>query len=81
MALANAFGAIAAVFYLGCVGLISIAPDLYRSTAESWFHGVDLNKIWKVNQGNMLTGLVTFTVVSWISGWLLAFVYNKFAKK
>ncbi|MBI1863923.1 hypothetical protein HYS03_01805 [Candidatus Woesebacteria bacterium] len=80
MALANAFAALGFIFYAACFVIITTAPDLYKSIAQSWFHGVDLSQIWKGNQDNFLLGLITFTGSSWISGWLLAWFYNRFSK-
>ncbi len=81
MALANALGAVGAVYYIGCYLVATVAPDLYKTIAQSWFHMMDLSSIWKSAPGNLILGLISFTVVSWVSGWILAFAYNSFAKK
>lgn len=81
MALANALGVVGAVYYIGCYLVASLAPDFYKTIAESWFHMMKLNSLWKSGPDGLVLGLISFTVVSWISGWVLAFAYNSFAKK
>jgi hypothetical protein len=80
MALANALGALGLIYYLGCYAIAVVAPDVYKSIAASWFHMVNLSGLWSASQGNFVLGLVSFTVVSWISGWLFAWLYNRFVK-
>jgi len=78
---ANTLAVLGAVFFLGCYLLVLVLPDLYKSIAQSWMHGIDLSLIWKPRTGNFLTGLVSFTLVSWISGWVFAVLYNKMIKR
>lgn len=79
--MANAFGAIGAVFYLGCYLIALTGPDLYKAVAQSWFHMMDLSSLWKSAPSNFLLGVVSFTIIAWVSGWILAFAYNFFNKK
>lgn len=79
-ALANASGALGALFFLACYILVLTAPDVYKNIAQSWAHGVDLSSIWNPRMGNFMSGLISFTAASWISGWAFAWLYNKFVK-
>jgi hypothetical protein len=79
-ALANAAGTLGAIFFLGCYGLVLVAPEIYKGVAQSWMHGVDISTIWSPRTGNVILGFTSFTVTSWISGWVLARLYNNFVK-
>jgi len=80
MGLANAFGVLGAVYYLVCFTVASVAPQVYKAVAASWMHMIDLSGVWKSAPSGFLLGIVSFTASAWISGWLLAKVYNSFAK-
>ncbi|OGM55957.1 hypothetical protein A3F62_05275 [Candidatus Woesebacteria bacterium RIFCSPHIGHO2_12_FULL_44_11] len=80
MALANAFGVLAAVYYVACYFLALLAPEVYKSVALTWFHMIDLSVAWRDAPMGFGLGIVTFTASSWVSGWLLGAVYNKFVK-
>ena len=79
-AFAGAAAALGAAYYLACYVIVLVAPDVYRDVAQSWAHGVNISAIWRPMTGNFLTGIVSFTGTSWISGWLLAFLYNRMVK-
>jgi hypothetical protein len=79
-ALGNALGVLGAIYFVGCYVIALVAPDLYKSTAESWAHMVDLSGLWKTGPENFLMGLISFTVVSWVSGYVFARLYNNFVK-
>ncbi|HEX6977199.1 MAG TPA: DUF5676 family membrane protein [Patescibacteria group bacterium] len=81
MAVANTFGIVAALYFIGCAILATFAPDIYKTVAQSWFHSVNLSAVWKPSQDGFLVGLVTFTGVSWVTGWLGALIYNSFTRK
>lgn len=80
-ALANTLGFLGALYYLVCYLIVLIFPNFYRAIAQSWFHGMDLNLVWKGAPGGLITGVVSFTAVSWFSGWLFAVLYNRFLAK
>ena len=79
-AMAKAFGVLGAVYYLACYFVALFAPELYKAVASTWFHMLDLSSAWKNAPTGFVLGLISFTLASWISGWLLAKVYNKFVK-
>lgn len=81
MAVAHASGILGAIFFLACYILVIFAPEVYRVTAQSWVHGVDLSLIWRPRAGNFILGLLTFSLVSWVSGWVFAWLYNKLIKQ
>ncbi len=79
-ALANTSGVLGAIFFLACYALVITAPDTYKAIAQSWMHGIDLNLVWRPAAGNFILGIISFTAVSWITGWLFAYLYNKLSK-
>lgn len=82
MALANASAILTGGFYLVCRLLAGIAPDLLRAIGQSWFHTYDLSTIPVADLGFGLTlvGFLTAVGLGWLTGYLLAWVYNKLAK-
>jgi len=79
-AMAKAFGVLGAAYYLVCYFVALFVPELYKSIASTWFHMLDLSSAWKDAPTGFALGLISFTLASWISGWLLARTYNKFVK-
>ncbi len=81
MVLANTLGAMGAIYFLACYLVASFTPGLYKTIAASWMHMIRLEGLWKSGPSNFMLGLISFTVVSWISGWLFAKLYNYFSGK
>lgn len=79
-ALANTLACLGLASFIGCVLLTIVAPGIYQAIMQSWFHGVDLSLIWNPRPGNIVLGLISFTLISWLSGWAFAWLYNKFTK-
>lgn len=70
----------AAILWLVCSFLVFILPDMMMNMTGAMFHAdlSDLN--WTLTFTGVLTGLISWSVVAGISGWLLAFFYNAIAK-
>jgi len=79
-AMAKGFGVLGAAYFLVCYVAGLFTPGLYKAVAASWFHMLDLSSAWKNAPTGFILGLVSFSVASYISGWLLAWTYNKFVK-
>lgn len=78
---ANASAVFMGVVYVFCALAISLFPGFAKTVAGSWFHGIDLGLIWTgVVRPNFLLGLVTAVGLTWVGGWLFAWLYNKLAK-
>lgn len=78
---ANALAITMAVVYVICALAVAVLPNLFRTVAASWFHGIDLETIWTGGpRGNFLLGLVSAVVFSWLFGYFLVWVYNKLSK-
>ncbi len=83
MASANAAGLTTAVVYVVCRVLVGLFPDWFFSMAQSWFHGIELQKLgtWNLTLENFIFGVVTATITAWLIGWCFAHCYNMFLKK
>ena len=81
MATANATALTVGFLYVACVLLVGLFPDFYKAVSISWFHGLDISKIWVGGQrSDFLLGLVTIVVGGWVTGWVFAWSYNRFVK-
>lgn len=79
-AMANAFGVLGAAYYLGCYLVAAFLPGVYKAVAVAWFHMIKIEGIWKDRPEGLVLGFVSFTAISWVSGWLFAWTYNKLVK-
>lgn len=78
---ANASGILVGIVYVFCAVAIALFPDLSLTVAQSWIHGIDFGAIWTAApRGNFLLGLITAVGLSWLAGWVFAWLYNKFTK-
>lgn len=84
IATANAMAATVVFVAVVCALAIMLAPDLSLGIAQTWFHGIDINKMrMAVNPsvGSLLYGWVTATIGGWVVGYVFACAYNVFAPK
>lgn len=81
--LANASAVLMAGLYLVCRILASVAPDFLRTLAQVWFHTFDLSTIpaASLDFNKSLFGFVTAVVLSWITAFAFARLYNNFITK
>ena len=81
MATANATALTVGFIYVACAFLVAISPQLFRTVAESWFHGWNMSLLWTgTPRGNFILGLVSAMAGSWIVGYIFAWTYNRFVK-
>lgn len=84
MATANAMAVTVAFIAVVCALAIILAPELSLGIAQSWFHGIDLEKVrTAVNPsfGSILYGWITATAGGWLVGYVFATSYNWFSPK
>lgn len=80
-AFANAIAATAVIFYILLFILQLAAPPLFQLIFNSQFLGADVASLLpKMNLANFAGLLIAIGVVSWIFGYLIAVIYNRFAK-
>lgn len=82
-AFANATTVVIAAYYVICVVLSYVAPDFLFSIGQSWVHSLNLN-VLKTETSISLTssvwGLITISVVTWITTYAVIWLYNKWHK-
>ncbi|OGG14819.1 hypothetical protein A2773_06995 [Candidatus Gottesmanbacteria bacterium RIFCSPHIGHO2_01_FULL_39_10] len=83
-ATAHALAVLGGAYYIICSFAALFLPDLYKSIALSWAHGMDAEKVWRQSPpdlGTMALGFITFTGAAWVTGYAFAWVYNYFVGK
>lgn len=81
---ANAATVITAVFYIACALLSYLAPDLIFTIGNSWVHSLNLEAIKAASGlsfGSLVFGLVSISVITWITAYALIELYNRFAHR
>ena len=84
MAFANAFTVVGVGLYVLCRVLSLVAPDLLFSVGKSWFHTFSLDSVRTVvtlDIGTFVLGGVTLGVLTWITFYAGAMVYNNLVRK
>lgn len=82
-AFAKAATAVTAVFYVICALLSYISPDFVFGLAKSWVHtlNMDAAKVsFAPDLGTLIYGIVTISVITWITTYALIWLYNRWAK-
>lgn len=82
-AFANAVTAVTAVFYIICAALSYIAPDLIFSIAKSWMHTINIESVrvpFNPDLATLLWGLISMSVITWVTTYAAIALYNKWAK-
>ena len=79
---ANTSAIFVGIVYFFCRFAIALFPGVSMAISRSWFHGFDIAEVWipRPFLENFLLGLVSAMVLSWLGGWLFAWVYNKLIK-
>lgn len=80
-ALANAFAGVSIALYILLFILKLIAPPLFQLIFNSQFLGADIaSQIPKMNFANLIGTLIAVSVFSWVFGYLVAYLYNRFSR-
>ena len=75
-----ALGLTSCVLYTACAAAVKLWPAQTVGFFNSWFHGVDLMRIFdptKLTWSMFFKGLVSVLVVAYLSGVLYGWLYNK----
>lgn len=83
MASANALASVGAILYVICAGWVLLSRSSFMGMMNTWAHGVNMGALpFKTpDVGTILIGLLTFTVVAWLTGYAFALLYNYFLGK
>ena len=83
-AFAHAATIVIAVFYIACALISFIAPDFVSGLASSWIHSLNLEAIkmrGQLSVGTLAYGLISISVLTWITSYAFVEIYNRLAKK
>jgi hypothetical protein len=78
---ANAFAISQGILGVICAFISYVAPNFVINIAKSLPHSLDISPLVPATPrtfaaGEFFLGLVAWMLIAWISGWLLAVVYN-----
>lgn len=79
-AFANAVTVVTAVFYILCLLVSYVAPDLLFGVAESWVHSLNLESLKAetvISMGSAIWGLITISAVTWATTYITIALYNR----
>lgn len=80
-AFANAFAAASIIFYIILIITRLIAPPFFKLILNSQFLGADIaSQVPRASAANLLGFLIAITVITWIFGYMVAVIYNRFSK-
>ncbi len=83
-AFANATTAVIVVFYIACWLLSTFAPDLIFGISKAWMHSINIESLRATSPMSLETvlwGLISISVLTWITTYATIWLYNKLAKK
>lgn len=82
--LANAATTVMVSLYVVCRIVSLIAPDFLFTVARSWFHTLSLDSsrgTTPMESGTFLFGLITLSVLVWVTTYATVDLYNRWLKK
>ncbi len=83
-AFANATTVVTGVFYAACWFVSSFAPILIFGIAKAWMHSINIESLrttTSMSFGAVLWGLISISVLTWITTYAVIRLYNKWAGK
>lgn len=82
-ATANALALLGAAAYAICAVWSVTSRSSFMSFFGQWSHSINLAALptAEPNLAGIVTGLITFSIASWLAGYLFARLYNAFAQK
>lgn len=81
--LANSITTVVIGLYVICRVLSQIAPDFLFSVGRSWFHTFSLEALrgtTPLELGTFVFGAVTLAILTWLTTYASAALYNKWSK-
>lgn len=83
VAFANALAVVGLGLYVACRVLSLVVPDLLFTVGQSWFHTFSLDTaraVAPMELGTFVLGGITFGALTWVTSYMAAYLYNRFAK-
>ena len=81
--LANTLTTVGLGLYVICRVLSLLAPDLIFNVGKSWFHTFSIDSLQTVaplDTGTFIFGAVTLGILTWVTTYAAASLYNKWSK-
>lgn len=83
-AFANATTVVMAIFYVMCWLLSSFAPELIFGISRAWLHSINIETLkatTAMSFGTALFGLISISLLTWVTAYATIWLYNKWVKK
>lgn len=85
IALANTLAIFSFLIFVICIVWAAVHQDSFVAFWNSWIHGLNIellvpNEGLQIVTGQTLFGLISFTISGWLAGYLIAWLYNRFAE-
>ena len=72
-----AFAIASAILWIICSLFVWVLPSMMMEMSGHMVHG-DLSQMgWSLSLTGVLIGLVTWSILAGITGWLIAYIYNR----
>jgi len=80
---ANSLAVVSGALYFICALWTLVSRSSYMGMMSTWVHGVNLSALPSTQPGltSLLTGLLTFVLIAWLTGYAIAVAYNYFIKQ
>ncbi|MGD8325438.1 MAG: DUF5676 family membrane protein [Sphingomonadales bacterium] len=80
LAFAKALALTSAILWIICAAIVAVLPDMMMSMTGDMMHMDLSDRAWALDWTGFLIGLVLWSVIAGIFGWLIASFYNRFNK-
>ena len=66
-----------AILWIICSAAVAVLPGFMLTMSGHMMHGDFSQMGWTLTWGGVFLGLVAWAVVAFVSGWLIAAIYNR----
>lgn len=80
LAFAKALALTSAILWIICAAIVAVLPDMMMSMTGHMMHMDLSDRAWALNWTSFLIGLIIWSVIAGIFGWLITSFYNRFNK-
>ena len=81
-ATANTLAVVGGALYVICAVWTLVSRGSFMGVMGLWAHSIDMNALPQKTPdfGSLLTGLITFVLAAWVTGYAFVVCYNYFVK-
>lgn len=76
-AMAMAFAIVTAIFWLICSLIVVTLPQMSMNMSGYMMHSDFTGMQWNMNFPGFISGLIIWSLIAGVSGWMIATVYNR----